>query len=57
MSVHKEITKMDPTNFGIVIGPNILRPELESLETAMHSSFQSALVERLVKNFDKVFGK
>ena len=55
MSAYKEVTKMDIGNFGIVIGPNILRPEQETMETAMHSSFQQLLVERLVKNHDKVF--
>lgn len=49
------VNRMTATNLGIVIGPNILRPEVETIETSLSSPQVNRVVEDAITNFDSVF--
>jgi len=55
LSTFHEITKMTPKNLAIVFGPNLVRPAVESMETAMDSRAVLACCEYMIQNSDKIW--
>jgi len=58
VSLHSEVNLMTTTNLSIVVGPNILRPRVETHETLLNNSVQvgvivEALISRIVPGLNK----
>jgi hypothetical protein len=56
MSAFSEVTKMDATNFAIVFGPTLIKPKVESLDSAMHMEAHNSVVEEMITHCDDFFG-
>eukprot|EP01086_Lenisia_limosa_P009763 TRINITY_DN33391_c0_g1_i1.p1 TRINITY_DN33391_c0_g1~~TRINITY_DN33391_c0_g1_i1.p1 ORF type:complete len:607 (+),score=158.15 TRINITY_DN33391_c0_g1_i1:80-1900(+) len=48
--------KMTPQNVGVVFGPTLLRPEIETMETMMDTTHQTRIVESFCIEHDSIFG-
>ncbi|KAJ1504850.1 hypothetical protein HMI54_006532 [Coelomomyces lativittatus] len=44
----KELTKMDATNLSIVFGPNLLRPQIDTMETILNADAQNLIIKDLI---------
>jgi len=49
------VNKMTASNIAIVFGPNLLRPEVESLETALNCPIVNHVIQRFVEFADQLF--
>jgi Rho GTPase-activating protein 10 len=47
--------KMDATNLGIVFGPTLMRPQVESFESILNTAAHSIVVETIINHFDAIF--
>ncbi|NXM65616.1 GMIP protein, partial [Serilophus lunatus] len=55
-----EENKMSPNNLGIVFGPTLIRPDSGSdgsMACLVDSGYQAQIVEFLIQNYERVFGK
>eukprot|EP01094_Clydonella_sp_ATCC50884_P017214 TRINITY_DN2956_c1_g2_i1.p1 TRINITY_DN2956_c1_g2~~TRINITY_DN2956_c1_g2_i1.p1 ORF type:complete len:747 (-),score=262.67 TRINITY_DN2956_c1_g2_i1:126-2366(-) len=55
LTLHSEVNKMSPSNIAIVVAPNILRPRVETIETALRSPLANQVIESIVEDCDAIF--
>jgi hypothetical protein len=50
-----DTNKMDASNLGIVFGPTLLRPQVETFESILNTAAHSAVIESMITNSDAIF--
>uniref|UniRef100_A0AAY5EJ07 Rho GTPase activating protein 12a n=1 Tax=Electrophorus electricus TaxID=8005 RepID=A0AAY5EJ07_ELEEL len=54
---HSEENRMTTQSVAIVFGPTLLRPEIETLNMAVHMVYQNQIVELILLEYEAVFGR
>ncbi|XP_036411571.1 rho GTPase-activating protein 12a isoform X3 [Colossoma macropomum] len=54
---HGEKNRMTTQSVAIVFGPTLLRPEVETLNMAVHMVYQNQIVELVLLEYDTIFGR
>uniref|UniRef100_A0AAR2KKA2 Rho GTPase activating protein 12a n=1 Tax=Pygocentrus nattereri TaxID=42514 RepID=A0AAR2KKA2_PYGNA len=54
---HGEKNRMTTQSVAIVFGPTLLRPEIETLNMAVHMVYQNQIVELVLLEYDTMFGR
>ncbi|XP_076837203.1 rho GTPase-activating protein 12a isoform X2 [Brachyhypopomus gauderio] len=54
---HSEENRMTTQSVAIVFGPTLLRPEVETLNMAVHMVYQNQIVELVLLEYEAVFGR
>ncbi|XP_061879103.1 rho GTPase-activating protein 12-like isoform X1 [Entelurus aequoreus] len=54
---HGEENRMTNQSIAIVFGPTLLRPETETWNIAVHMVYQNQIVELILLEYEKIFGK
>jgi hypothetical protein len=52
----KDINKMDCSNVAMCIGPDLLRPSVDSLELALMVPYANEVLGKMVQHYDAIFG-
>lgn len=52
----KDINKMDCSNVAMCIGPDLLRPSIDSLELALMVPHANEVLGKMVQHYDAIFG-
>ncbi len=53
---HSNKNLMKASNLGVVFGPTLMRPEIESVATIVDIKYQNIIVEEMVEHYDMVKG-
>uniref|UniRef100_A0A8B9H6B0 Rho GTPase activating protein 12a n=1 Tax=Astyanax mexicanus TaxID=7994 RepID=A0A8B9H6B0_ASTMX len=54
---HGEKNRMTTQSVAIVFGPTLLRPEIETLNMAVHMVYQNQIVELILLEYETIFGR
>uniref|UniRef100_K7GEM8 Rho GTPase activating protein 15 n=1 Tax=Pelodiscus sinensis TaxID=13735 RepID=K7GEM8_PELSI len=55
IAAKESVNLMSPQSLGIVFGPTLLRPEMETGNMAVHMLYQNQIVELMLSEYNKIF--
>ena len=55
LSKNSNVTMMDVSNLALVIAPNVIRPQIDTVDTAMQSAIVGQVFEYLIDNFESIY--